>query len=237
MLSRLVVGSSAMMKVRPQRDDHGDQRPLQHAAARADADRGEHALGLRECRHPRSQRTSSAPISRRRRRPISTAALAMRSRCQPTVLAGLKAPAGFWKIMASWPPRQARNSASAPGANRLAAKAMASAATARCRAEAAAATVMLTVLPEPDSPITPSTSPRRIEKLDAAHGLHLAVADRGMRTLQIAASRRGQRRRHSRDLSRRRGSMRSRMPSPRRLRPSSAIEMQQPDRVSTQGPR
>ena len=93
---------------------------------------------------------------------------------------------------------------------------------------------MLTVLPDPDSPMTPSTSPRSDVEIDAAHRLHLAVAD-AEADAQVADFDKRRPRGHVASLSRRRGSVRSRIPSPSRLRPKSAIEMNSPDKVSTQG--
>ena len=93
----------------------------------------------------------------------------------------------------------------------------------------------LTLLPQPDSPTRPSASPLAHRVGDAVHGVDGAVA-RPERDAQVAD-------REQRKLLRRRlpdhrrsfGSSASRIPSPRRLKPSTETTMKTPGNTASHG--
>ena len=80
----------------------------------------------------------------------------------------------------------------------------------------------VTVLPQPDSPTTPSVSPRRDREVDAVHRLHHAVVGGKVR---LEAANFEQRLGHHITL---RGSSASRRPSPMKLMVSTARKIAAP---------
>ena len=133
--------------------------------------------------------------------------------------------------MASRRPRNARNASSSSASIGSPVEGNDSAVTRALSGSRRSSDKPVTVLPDPDSPITPSTSPRRMVEIDAADRLdrrRLPMRKRADRFLISTSGLDAGVCAHELVFSRSLGSVRSRMPSPSRLRPSKPKEMNRP---------
>ena len=169
-----------------------DQRPAGAAARsrsrRAGACRRRTGADRRRAAAPRPGcRRASAPSTARararalldRRSCASSASAHLRRRCVST---GLSVIIGSWNTMAMRSPADARAARSAAGRRAPARRAGSSRATIRPGGSTRPRSEKpVTLLPEPDSPTSPSTSPRARSKRHAVDRLHHAGAGEEMR--------------------------------------------------------
>ncbi len=152
--SRAVVGSSAIRRLRVERERHRDHRPLSHPARELVRVVVDALLGLRDA--DAVEQLDRAPpclgLARRSRGRWIASTI-----CQPTRYCGWRLESGSWKISAIFAPRTCRSS-SGPIVSR---SRPSKSAWPETRAPCVRPTIVCvaTLFPEPDSPTIPSVRP------------------------------------------------------------------------------
>ena len=155
-------------QLRPAGKRDGEHRALPHAA-------GELVREIVE----RRRRASGMPTSPAVRRRAPRAARPRNARCsarlsvicRPIVSTGSSAVIGSWNTIAISPPRTARSSGSASRRSRSRPRQHTLPLVCATRGSRRRMARSVRLLPEPDSPTMPSTSPASTSKLSLQHGL------------------------------------------------------------------
>ena len=219
--SSAVVGSSASSRLGRARERDRDHRPAGACRRRTGADSRRGAPRRPGCRPgPAARRARSV----RARRPRPVCAFRFSPICRPTVSTGLSAVIGSWKIMRDLAARARRRSSRSgrPTSSRprqITEPSTRPGARTRPRIERSA-----TLLPEPDSPTSPSTSPGCTSRSMPSTAVSVPRA-RGEAASCRPRTSSGCRRDH------RRGRSRSARPSPSRLKPSPVTTMAMPGKT------